>query len=79
MLRNACADFGISIYGGLAAICIVGRDDGRYWNFDAETPRSGRARHWLSLIGARLLKIFPHYRRVERFSNREAIYRAMSA
>ncbi|WP_420607415.1 hypothetical protein [Novosphingopyxis sp.] len=79
LLRNAYADFGISIYGGLAAIWIAERDDGRYWDHDAETPRSGRAQHWLSLIEARFLKLFSRYRRVGRFSNGEAIYQAISA
>ena len=79
LLRNAYADFGLSIYGGLAAIWIAERDDARYWDFDVETPRSGRAQHWLSVIEARFLKLFSHYRRVGRFSNGEAIYRAVSA
>ena len=78
LLRNVYADFGISIYSGLAAIWIAERDDGRYWDQDVETPRSGRARHWLSLIEPRFLKLFSHYRRVGRFSNGEAVYRAVA-
>ena len=79
LLRNAYADLGLSNYGGLAAIWIAERDDGRYWDFDAETPRSGRAQYWLSLVEARFLKLFSRYRRVGRFSNGEAVYRAVSA
>lgn len=76
-LRNAYADFGISIYGGLAAIWIVERDDGRYWDHDACRARSGRARCWLRQIEARFLRHFSHYRCVGHFSNGEAIYEPM--
>lgn len=30
LMRNACADFGVSIYGGLVAVWIAERDDGAY-------------------------------------------------
>ena len=44
LLRNAYADFGISIHGGLAAIWIVERDDGRYWDRERK-PRAPTARN----------------------------------
>ena len=78
LLRNVYADLGLSIYGGLAAIWIAERDDGRYRDDDAETPRFGRAHHWLSLIEDRFLKLFSYYRRVGRFSSGEAVYQAVS-
>ena len=43
VLRNAFADCGVSTYGGLAAIWLVERDDGSYWEADYRQLRSGRA------------------------------------
>ena len=34
LMRNAYADFGLSVYGGLVAVWIVERDDGAYWDAD---------------------------------------------
>jgi hypothetical protein len=39
-MRNAYADFGVSVYGGLVAVWIVERDDGAYWDADWRTARS---------------------------------------
>lgn len=38
--RNAFADFGVSVYGGLIAVCVVERDDGAYWDAEWRTARS---------------------------------------
>ena len=43
LMRNAYADFGVSVYGGLVAVWIVERDDGAYWDADWRTARSPRA------------------------------------
>ena len=48
LMRNAYADFGVSVYGGLVAVWIVERDDGAYWDADWRTARSPRAQRWLS-------------------------------
>ena len=52
-MRNAYADFGVSVYGGLVAVWIAERDDGAYWDADWRTARSPRAQRWLSQIAAR--------------------------
>jgi hypothetical protein len=43
LLRNAFADFGVSIYGSLVAVWIAERDDGPYWDAEWRTARSPRA------------------------------------
>ena len=53
LMRNAYADFGVSVYGGLVAVWIVERDDGAYWDADWRTARSPRAQRWLSQIASR--------------------------
>ncbi|WP_339688360.1 hypothetical protein [uncultured Parasphingorhabdus sp.] len=78
LLRNAFADFGISVYCGLAAIWITARDDNRYWDKDSIAPLKGRTDQWLSQIEARFLVMFSHYRCIGRFSNGEAIYEPVS-
>jgi hypothetical protein len=45
LLRNAFADFGVSVYGGLVAVWIAERDDGAYWDAEWRTARSRRARN----------------------------------
>lgn len=79
LLRNAYADLGISLYGSLAAIWLVARNDGRYWDSDMNCSRTGRTDRWIAQVETRFLKIFSEYRCVGRFSNGEAIYEAVQA
>jgi len=75
LLRNAFADFGISEYRGLIATWIVERDDGAYWDADAQSRRSPGAQRWLAQIAPRFEALFGDYDCIGRFSNGEAIYR----
>lgn len=43
LMRNAFADFGVSVYGGLVAVWIAERDDGAYWDLEWRTARSPRS------------------------------------
>lgn len=61
LLRNAFADFGVSVYGGLVAVWIVERDDGAYWDAEWRTARSPRAQHWLGQIAPRFDALFGDY------------------
>lgn len=79
LLRNAYADLGISLYGSLAAIWLVARDDDRYWDSDMNCSRTGRTDRWIAQVETRFLEIFSEYRCVGRFSNGEAIYEAVQA
>ena len=79
LLRNAYADLGISLYGSLAAIWLVARNDGRYWDSDMNCSRTGRTDRWIAQVETRFLEIFSEYRCVGRFSNGEAIYEAVQA
>lgn len=75
LLRNAYADFGVSIYCGLVAVWIVERDDGAYWDADARTARSPRAQRWLAQIATRFDRLFGDYDCLGRMSNGEAVFR----
>lgn len=75
LLRNAYADFGVSIYGGLVAVWLAERDDGAYCDADCRTARSPRAQRWLHQIASRFDHLFGDYDRLGRMSNGEAVYR----
>lgn len=75
LARNAFADFGVSVYGGLAAVWIVERDDGAYWDADCRIARSPRARRWLSQIAPRFDAEFGDYECLGQMSNGEGVYR----
>ena len=79
LLRNAFADFGISVYGGLVAVWIAERDDGAYWDAEWRTARSPRAQHWLSLISARFDALFGTLDCLGHMSNGEGVYRKRAA
>lgn len=79
LLRNAFADCGVSIYGGLAAIWLVERDDAFYREADYQQARSGRARRWLAQVSDKFTTAFGELRLVGRFSNGEAIFERVSA
>jgi hypothetical protein len=72
-MRNAYADFGVSVYGGLVAVWIVEGDDGAYWDADWRTARSARAQHWLSQIAARFDAVFGDYDCLGHMSNGEGV------
>lgn len=74
LLRNAYADFGISTYGGLAAVWLVERGDGDYWDADASIARSPRAQRWLGQVADKFTTLFGELECLGRFSNGEAIY-----
>ena len=75
LLRNAFADFGVSVYGGLVAVWIVERDDGAYWDTEWRTARSPRAQNWLSQIAPRFDALFGTLDCLGRMSNGEGVYR----
>lgn len=75
LMRNAFADFGVSIDGGVVAVWIAERDDGGYWDVEWRTARLPRAQHWLEQIAKRFDCLFGDYDCLGRFSNGEAIYR----
>jgi len=75
LLRNAYADCGISTYCGLAAVWLVERSDGAYWDADAATARSPRAQRWLGQVADKFSTLFGELECLGRFSNGEAIYR----
>lgn len=74
LMRNAFADFGVSVYGELVAVWIAERDDGSYWDAEWRTARSPRAQHWLEQIASRFDRIFGDHDCLGRFSNGEAVY-----
>jgi hypothetical protein len=74
LLRNAFADCGISTYCGLAAIWLVERADGAYWDRGSEQRRSDFAQRWITQVSDRFVGLFGDLRLVGRFSNGEAIY-----
>jgi hypothetical protein len=74
LMRNAFADFGVSIYGGVVAVWIAERDDGGYWDVEWRTARSPRAQQWLEQIAKRFDRVFGDYDCLGQFSNGEAIY-----
>jgi hypothetical protein len=71
LMRNAYADFGVSVYAGLVAVWIVERDDGAYWDADWRTARSPRAQRWLSQIASRFEALFGDYVCLGHMSNGE--------
>lgn len=75
LARNAFADFGVSVYSELVAVWIAERDDGAYWDADAQTARSARARTWLRRIAARFDAEFGDYDCLGHFSNGEGVFR----
>jgi hypothetical protein len=79
LMRNAYADFGISVYGGLVAVWIVERDDGAYWDADWRTARSPRAQRWLSQIASRFDAVFGDYNCLGHMSNGEGVYTKRAA
>jgi hypothetical protein len=79
LLRNAYADFGLSVYGSLVAVWIVEREDGPYWDSDWRHPRTGRARRWLAQIAPRFDALFGEYECLGHMSNGEGIYRKRAA
>lgn len=79
LLRNAFADFGVSVYGGLVAVWITERDDGAYWDAEWRTARSPRAQHWLSQIAARFDVLFGTLDCLGHMSNGEGVYRKRAA
>ncbi|MFZ5665764.1 MAG: hypothetical protein ACOY7L_11130 [Pseudomonadota bacterium] len=79
LMRNAYADFGVSVYGGLAAVWIAERDDGSYWDADWRTARSYRAQRWLQQIAPRFDALFGDYDYLGHMSNGEGVYRKRAA
>ena len=75
LLRNAYADFGVSVYGELVAVWIVERDDASYWDADWRHARSARAQRWLGQIAAHFDALFGDYDCLGRMSNGEGVYR----
>ena len=73
-MRNAYADFGVSVYGVLVAVWIVERDNATYRDAEWRDARSHRARRWLSQIAARFDVLFGDYDCRGRMSNGEAVY-----
>ena len=79
LMRNAYADFGVSVYGGLVAVWIVERDDRAYWDADWRTARSPRAQRWLSQIASRFDAVFGDYDCLGHMSNGEGVYTKRAA
>lgn len=79
LMRNAFADFGVSVYGSLVAVWIAERDDGAYWDLEWRTARSPRAQRWLRQIAARFDGLFGDYDCLGHMSNGEGIYRKRAA
>jgi hypothetical protein len=75
LARNAFADFGVSVYGGLVAVWIVERNDGSYWDTDCRTVRSPRAQRWLAQIAPKFDAEFGDYDCLGHMSNGEGVYR----
>lgn len=75
LMRNAFADFGLSIYCSLVAVWIVERDDPAYRDVDWRTARSPRARRWLAQIASRFDAVFGDYDCLGHMSNGEGVYR----
>jgi hypothetical protein len=74
LLRNAFADFGVSLYGGLVAVWIVERDDAAYWDAEWRTARSPRAQCWLHRIAPRFDTLFGDYDCLGHMSNGEGVF-----
>ena len=78
-MRNAYADFGVSVYDGLVAVWIAERDDGSYWDAEWRTARSPRAQRWLHQIAPRFDALFGDYDCLGHMSNGEGVYRKRAA
>ena len=74
LLRNAFADFGVSIYCGLVAVWITERNDAAYWGAEWRTARSLRAKHWLRQIARRFDALFGDHDCAGRMANGEGVY-----
>jgi len=74
LMRNAFADFGVSVYGSLVAVWIAERDDGAYWDLEWRTARSPSAQRWLRQIAARFDALFGDYDCLGHMSNGEGVY-----
>ena len=79
LMRNAFADFGVSVYGSLVAVWIAERDDGAYWDLEWRTARSPRAQRWLRQIAARFDALFGDYDCLGHMSNGEGVYQKRMA
>ena len=79
LMRNAFADFGVSVYGGLVAVWLAERDDGAYWDLEWRTARSPRAQRWLRQTAARFDALFGDYECLGHMSNGEGVYRKRAA
>lgn len=75
LLRNGYADFGLSIYGGLAAVWIVERDDTSYHEAELRRPLHALAQHWLGSVAGRFDDLFGEYVCLGHMSNGEGVYR----
>ena len=75
LLRNGYADFGLSIYGGLAAVWIVERDDTSYHEAELRRPLHALAQHWLNSVAGRFDDLFGEYVCLGHMSNGEGVYR----
>lgn len=75
LLRNGYADFGLSIYGGLAAVWIVERDDTSYHEAELQRPLHALAQQWLCRIAGRFDDLFGAYVCLGHMSNGEGVYR----
>jgi hypothetical protein len=74
LMRNAFADFGVSVYGGLVAVWLAERDDNAYWDLEWRAARSPRAQRWLRQIAARFDALFGDYDCLGHMSNGEGVY-----
>ncbi len=79
LLRNAYADFGMSIYGSLVAVWMAEREDGPYWESDWRHPRTARAKRWLRQIAPRFDALFGQHDCLGHMSNGEGVYRKRAA
>ena len=79
LMRNAFADFGVSVYGSLVAVWIAERDDGAYWDLEWRTARSPRAQRLLRQIAARFDALFGDYDCLGHMSNGEGVYQKRMA
>ena len=79
LMRNAFAEFGVSIYGGLVSVWLVERDDGAYWDAAWRNARSPRAQHWLRQIAPRFDALFGTLDCLGCMSNGEGVYRKRAA
>jgi hypothetical protein len=79
LMRNAYADFGVSVYGSLVAVWIAERDDGAYWDAEWRNARGPRAQRWLGQIAPRFDALLRDYDCLGHMSNGEGVYRRRAA